>query len=664
LLSLNQIQSIVAHDLTTTSDAEIYAIEYKYDGKGRKVRQTIWNSRTDSKPQYDISYQYDSRDQLLNEKYLRYNASTFQMEVVRERTYTYDNGGSLVKKTIKHENLWIEHTFAYSRGYHIVDWDWAIATGTGTPTSGTVSGITYDANGNLTAHGAITITGDCLIFSLASTTFTYDRKNRLKTYRFGSGTIYTLYWDAIGRIREKTWTIDSTAHKQVFYHDGRKLVQIWNETSTLVPPFTTNFARAISYDLYRGQTGYLKDIDFDANPDVESYLIKDEQGTVRAAVTLGFSAGAYNVTVDRDGLTDAYGDSLGSISDMTDTHYMRYISCRVEGYGDESNENQALVHTDHRHYLPYLGIFLQREPLLVGGSVSSIKFLPTNPLHLTPYRYSGNKPSNSKDPSGYINDNDCDVLLMQAYLKRISCSAKCYRAYEAKLAEYDNELSEIGSQISKARAAMLLAIAGCAATMGVGPLLGGVGEKVNEALVTGIYVDDAVLLARGYGTVATGSAISLGLVIISILVIRCIAHAIERFNQTKEDLERSRLLWFCLKRNARVELSNCYIDCQRIYCNTLAPCMDICTESDELNQQEKDGGSMIDLAGEEKICCSAPDYLNPEDCVKASGGPYNQNSHKHGGILGGILYPSWPGDPDYWWEWWIEWFIHWGAGCL
>jgi hypothetical protein len=111
--------------------------------------------------------------------------------------------------------------------------------------------------------------------------------------------------------------VDTSAIKAE--HDGRKLVQIWNETMTSVPPLTFNYARAISYDLYRGQTGYLKDIDFDANPDVESYLIKDEQGTVRAAVTLGWSAGAYNVTVDRDGLPDAYGESLGSISDMTDT---------------------------------------------------------------------------------------------------------------------------------------------------------------------------------------------------------------------------------------------------------------------------------------------------------------------------------------------------------
>ncbi|MCX6645674.1 MAG: trigger factor family protein, partial [bacterium] len=172
-------EALKGSDISPVVQPKFEFADWEYDGKGRKVRQTIWNSRTDSKPQYDISYQYDSRDQLLNEKYLRYNASTYQMEVVRERTYTYDNGGSLVKKTIKHENLWIEHTFQYSRGYHIVDWDWEIATGTGTPTSGTVAGVAYDANGNLTGHGAITITGSCSIFNLTSVTFTYDRKNRL-----------------------------------------------------------------------------------------------------------------------------------------------------------------------------------------------------------------------------------------------------------------------------------------------------------------------------------------------------------------------------------------------------------------------------------------------------------------------------------------------------
>src|SRR3989337_447693 len=108
--------------------------------------------------------------------------------------------------------------------------------------------ITIDTNGNMLTQPSISNTG--------------------------TGMVYTLYWDAMRRIREKTWTADSTDYHQVFYHDGRTLVQIWNQDDA----DPNDVTRSIGYDLYRGSTGYLKDIDFEDDPDVESYLIKDDHG--------------------------------------------------------------------------------------------------------------------------------------------------------------------------------------------------------------------------------------------------------------------------------------------------------------------------------------------------------------------------------------------------
>jgi hypothetical protein len=91
----------------------------------------------------------------------------------------------------------------------------------------------------------------------------------------------------------------------VFYHDGRQLAQIWEQEVN-----GSTVTRTIAYDLFRGQTGYLKDIDFVSNPDEESYLIKDEQGTVRRLVKVSFSGGVYSVS-QGDVPLDAYGDWNG-----------------------------------------------------------------------------------------------------------------------------------------------------------------------------------------------------------------------------------------------------------------------------------------------------------------------------------------------------------------
>lgn len=563
----NQVKSIVAHDLTDSDTPEIYALEYRYDDRGRKSSQTIWDSRDDSWPQYDIQYKYDNRDQLTRETYLRYNSTTERMDVYRERIYEYDNGGSMTKKTIYHESLWIDHTFEYSRGYHLVDWNWEIATGSGTPTSGTVTGITYDANGNLTAHGVLTITGNASIFSLVAVSLTYDVKNRLATYRFGVDDPRTLKWDAIGRIREKTWT----DNHQVFYHDGRKLVQIWDQTVDEDPEDTFNYTRTCAYDLYRGQTGYQKDIDFVADPDVESFLIKDEQGTVRAAVTLGWSGGSYNLTVDRDGTLDAYGASLGSMSDMTNTHYMRYISTRVEDYGDEANQNQALIHTDHRHYLPYLGIFLQREPLMVMANQQSVGIFIKRALNLAPYRYVRNRPTIGTDQSGkdYAGYAECksDGTLDALFAKLKRCYNSCW---QQTLDNFDRIINcRLGLReqwiittdllddafelcMLTAQRVLYLCCLACLITAVGGPIA----LMACQAACLGWYLWE---------------------------VNECIHKEYQDRVKRRADYEARRRKAQCLMMQALAYLKNCNIDCKIIYCREAiaANCLESCSGGEQ-----------------------------------------------------------------------------------
>jgi RHS repeat-associated protein len=415
----NRLKEIVARDITGAAPVEIYVIEYKYDVNGRRVRQTVWDSRDDSWPQYDAFYEYNYRDMLTEERYMKYNSTTKRMDVYRKREYTYDNGGSMTVKKIYEGDDWIQYALTYSRGYHITDWDNTISSGT---VNSNIA-VTYDDNGNLLTLGAVTAS-TLDQFDTVALTFTYDRKNRLSTYTFTGNNTRTLKWDALGRIREKTWS----TNKQVFYHDGRQLVQIWDETVD-----GDDVTRDIAYDLYKGQTGYLKDIDFNSNPDEAGYLIKDAQGSIRAIVKVSYSGGTYTVTTDKYN-TDSYGEWLDIDSAHTNgTHYMRYISCRVEDYGNPGStvDNQALYHTDHRHYLPMLGIFLQREPLMTLPSQRS-STLSDNPNILNPYRYAENKPSIATDSSGKASgggDSKCTEVYYRCSIEKNRNEAKCYEIW-------------------------------------------------------------------------------------------------------------------------------------------------------------------------------------------------------------------------------------------
>jgi YD repeat-containing protein len=311
---------------------------------------------------------------------------------------------------------------------------------------------TYDANGNMTAHGSFTISGGPTQFELEAVAFTYDRNNRLRTYTLGSGATCTLYWDAFGRIREKTWT----NNHQVFYHDGRQLVQIWDQTVN-----GAVVTRTLSYDLFRGQIGYLKDIDFVSNPDEESYLIKDEQGTVRRLVKVSWSGGVYTVT-QGDVPLDAYGDWFdpASVPSMG-AHYMRYIGCRVEGYADAGTENQALLHTDHRHYYAPLGVFLQREPLLVGGKAVSLPGLIPGASQVSPYRYCENCPAQTSDSSGLAISERCKPIVKTALAALLKCQND---AYHKAVDRYNNLIScanKVNQECKGIELAMNIIIALC-----------------------------------------------------------------------------------------------------------------------------------------------------------------------------------------------------------
>ena len=369
----------------------------------------------------------------------------------------------------------------------------------------------------------------------------------------GTGMVYTLYWDAMRRIREKTWTADSTDYHQVFYHDGRTLVQIWNQDDA----DPNDVTRSIGYDLYRGSTGYLKDIDFEDDPDVESYLIKDDQGTIRSVVKLSYSGGSYTVTVGRY-VTDAYGAWMNPASIPSDVHYMRYISSRVEGYGDEANQNQALIHLDHRHYLPYLGIFLQREPLLVSLKTAHLVNISSAPFLLNPYRYTGNRPTLLTDRSGLYCD---EAKKQQALDDRDDCMALCRDVYT----ENESRLDECARIVRKAYETAL--------------------DDAWDNYRLCVYVASGAFLAWAVASILVGGGLWTVAAVIAYVI--AIAACLSAFLRAMARAENARSNCMALIQKWRetnmIQLYNCSAKCQRDFCDKViaADCAVKCDWPDE-----------------------------------------------------------------------------------
>ena len=341
----------------------------------------------------------------------------------------------------------------------------------------------------------------------------------------------------------------------MFYHDGRQLVQIWKQE---VDGYTVT--RTIEYDLFRGQTGYLKGLDFESNPDEEAFLIKDEQGTVRRMVKVTYSGGSYSIDIG-DVPLDAYGDWFdpGQIPAIG-IHYMRYISCRVEGYADPGVENQALLHTDHRHYYAPLGVFLQREPLLVKPRQSNSGYGFEQLTSLLPYRYALNKPILNSDPSGL----GCNKEAAEAAaIKWGKCCKKCEDVWTFN----DTRIAECEAKAKKeyldAMAYTILGLLGCL------------------ALAAAIFFLCSAACTIFTGGFLTPICLAYCLKYFIAAAIACGIKAL--YDQTKiANKYRNCFLTLIKWREMNdIQRSNCLAKCQRDFCDEMisAKCADRC-ESD------------------------------------------------------------------------------------
>jgi len=376
----NQIAKIIARDLTKGASTDIYCMEYGYDANGRKIRQVVKEQEADEDTDayYVTTFNYDSRDMLTDEKYLRWDNANTIWKVMYWGHYNYDTAGNMVNRVVSQivngvAKMYIDGPFTYSRGYQLRYFN---RTDPGNAETRAYN-LTYDANGNVThiqrQQGQQPFTDS--FYEITEMEFDYDAKNRLVKYRFGgAGSWYDIKYDALGRVRER---VDLTPTTSKYYLDGRQLIQQLDSYNN------------VQFDYLRGATGL--DRQWNETNDTRRFYIKDNLGTVWAVVNPSdLSVKRYNY--------NAWGEHLDKDDTdfPTDTNWMRYIGCRVEAFGKgTTTQRDAIYHLDFRDYLPITQCFLNRDPLTLKD-INSWKL----PSGLYSYVYSLNDPSNRSDVLG------------------------------------------------------------------------------------------------------------------------------------------------------------------------------------------------------------------------------------------------------------------------
>ncbi|MFH1677022.1 MAG: hypothetical protein ABIC40_08345 [bacterium] len=310
-------------------------------------------------------------------------------------------------------------------------------------------------------------------------------------------------------------------------------------------------------------------------------------------VKLTYSGGSYSIAIG-DVPLDAYGDWFDPQQiPVSGIHYMRYISCRVEGYADPGVENQALLHTDHRHYYAPLGVFLQREPVIVkvGLNYPSPNFRLLSNARNT-YRYSDNNPAISKDSNGLLSQNCIDRINeclvgnkatgepglqkcgSDCYIKEHEAIIELIHCFHVNNTRYKEDKNFLNKQLQRYNFLLALVLIACALTALAG-----------------------YLTANPFWVLA--AALCFLIAIISFIISKQnIDNQLKEKEKKRDDCNRMIVCW--LKREM-VARDNCLISCQNKFCNCLgSDCTECVPENGELVFLDP---KLILMQGCDKINC-------------------------------------------------------------
>jgi YD repeat-containing protein len=345
----------------TTYGPQKYVVQFFHDDVGRLVRKVVRdNMKQDTiSTRYETKYEYDGRGQLTREQIIRYVASDDKMQVMSDIQTTYDLGRNPVTVKVYDNSGWAyTETRTYAMGYQLTGFSTSAAADVTISTHGS---YTYDTNNNLATAKKLDATrgGNQLAYR-AEWTFTYDRKNRLKSHTNTNASYVrgNIWYDGRGRIWQR-WndnsnTEDWDASLIRFVYDGSQLAQ--EHTFDVAEVLN---AWVYTYDDltrdYLRQPGGTRQRERSGGNDTD-YFMQSNQGTLEYKIERSPVSETYARTERKTSLDQLPDSTFSNISNLaTPNGY-------IEMYGGSTSGSSAgfdgLVQMGGRHYLAGVGRYI------------------------------------------------------------------------------------------------------------------------------------------------------------------------------------------------------------------------------------------------------------------------------------------------------------------
>jgi len=163
---------------------EQYVVQFQYNNAGQMVRRVVRDNTVSDATRFEETFEFDGRGQTVREKIMAWDAANERMVVKQDIVTSYDLGGNPTEIKF-YDNLGLAYTETrtYARGYQLTGASFTtLGAGVTVTTSGTYG---YDTNNNIVITKKVDAKrGGTQLAYRAQWTFTYDRKNRLKTHTY------------------------------------------------------------------------------------------------------------------------------------------------------------------------------------------------------------------------------------------------------------------------------------------------------------------------------------------------------------------------------------------------------------------------------------------------------------------------------------------------